>query len=277
MNFVETKVEAVFVCEHRPLRDGEKPKRRGQTTMFEGTGEINAKFIEKITDPLLSYKVTIKHDGSCSKITIRKELMEDGNEKVICQIFKRYDTREGNLPKEGGVPGGYNESGGVDFYWIDVTQSVNPDDQWYQSTLVRDVDGNIFAINMIVVNEESGYEIKAVPVEEIETGTYEILGPKIQANFYGLPLDSVTTISVLKKGVLYKVEVPLHYFIRHGSFEVKDVNFTVENITLDSIREYILSHIYEGLVFHFSDGTLMKVNRGHIGVEVDKETPLRLI
>jgi len=226
----------------------------------------------------VTWTATIKIDGSCSRIDVIKP--EDGS-KTHVKVYKRYDTRDGNLPKGGGVPGGYKDDGRVDFYWIDVTDSTHPDDQYYQATLVRNENWEIMAINLVLPHE-NGTEVKivAVPIEEIESGTYEIIGPKVQGNPYNLPVDVMTVVEVRKKkGIIGKSEVPVHYFVRHGIFEIKDFKslYTVENFTLDSIIEYITSHDYEGIVFHFDDGSLMKVNRGHIGVEIEKEKGLKFI
>jgi len=274
-NDVQTKIEAIFLCDHRPLKPGESPKRKGQTTMYEATGEVNPLFINKLNT--LSFTPTIKIDGSCSKIDVTQTLLE-GITMFSANIYKRYDTRDGNLPKGGvGVPGGMNENGRVDFYWIDVTRSEHPDDQYYRSTLVRNNEGVITAINLVVPSDDGKEAIlTAVPLEEIESGSYELIGNKVQGNPYKIP-DEMTTVEVRKKGTLGNYEVPKHYFVRHGAFVIKDFDFTVENITLESIKEYILGHDYEGIVFHFSDGSLMKVNRGHINEEVDRERGLKFI
>jgi len=265
---VETKIHAVLSCAHRSLLPNEKPKRNGQTTMFAATGALDPLFVSKITN--LTYKATIKHDGMCSKIV--------KNPNNTIQIYKRYDTREGNIPTVGIPADQKNESGGYDFYWIEVTSSTDPSDQYYQSTMNRDERGNIISVNIIVPNGQNGYELSRVNIADIVTGTYELVGPKVQSNVYHMPLDDMVVVSVVRKGKLYNnVEVPRHFFIRHGAFEIVDRTFTIDNTSLESFTEYVVGHGYEGIVFHFSDGTLMKINRGHVGVDVDTKEGLKII
>eukprot|EP01129_Flabellula_baltica_P015056 TRINITY_DN7428_c0_g1_i1.p1 TRINITY_DN7428_c0_g1~~TRINITY_DN7428_c0_g1_i1.p1 ORF type:complete len:278 (-),score=56.41 TRINITY_DN7428_c0_g1_i1:48-881(-) len=270
LNPVETKVTAVYECQHRPLKEGETPKRKGQDTVFEATGNLTTKFIEKLTDESLTFEATIKHDGMCSKIE-----KDETTGKI--SVFRRYDVRPFKQRKipENSVPAGVNpNSGVVDFYWIDITDKIHsPNEQYYQSTLIRDDQGSIVAIRMIVPIMGEGnctYEMVEVPVEDIQTGTYELVGPKVQGNIYDMDEQDVVPGQLMSKGKLRDVEIAKHYFIKHGAFPVLDRAFgSIELCGLDDVREYIVNKQFEGIVFHFSDGSLFKVNRGHIGVEIE--------
>ena len=60
------KVPAALCVGQRPLREGEVPKRSGQTWIFEASGGLNP---ELDSSQLSSAKVTVKHDGSCCLVT----------------------------------------------------------------------------------------------------------------------------------------------------------------------------------------------------------------
>ena len=110
-------------------------------------------------------------------------------------------------------------------------------------------------------------------------GTYELIGPKVQCNHYGLPSFEVS-VNIDKKGVIKPVKVPRQYLIPHGKYCIKD--FPYEQLIkhenpLKFIREYIVSRNIEGLVFrHQNDNVFYKVNRNHIGVPLQKGQVLSL-
>lgn len=80
---VETKIKAAFVCQHRPLLPGEKPKRAGQDTVFEATGEVHSELLallQSSNSEQHHVHVTVKHDGMCSKIV----RTQDGTHSTSC-------------------------------------------------------------------------------------------------------------------------------------------------------------------------------------------------
>lgn len=94
-NPVLGKLAAVLECAHRPLREGEVPKRRGQSTVYEATGNINLSVgcsSLHLYHLLDTASVTIKHDGTCCYIT------EGG------QYCKRLDIRPPKPGKKGKAP-----------------------------------------------------------------------------------------------------------------------------------------------------------------------------
>ena len=105
LNPVETKLPAMFVCEHRPLKQGETPKRRGQDTVFEATGAIDPQFLANWDNHVVRRFVTIKHDGMCSKLVRTENRL---------QMFRRYDVRKGQTPPPKSVPAGTNHEGTLD-------------------------------------------------------------------------------------------------------------------------------------------------------------------
>lgn len=168
---------------------------------------------------------TIKFDGtSC--------LIEDG------KVFKRYDRKlkkqflkhkskpdfvaephmfkdapEGFIPcepepdrKTGHWPG-----------WVEIDAN-SPNDKWHVEAI----------------------EYLDVPLGSLENGTYELVGPKIGVNHYGLDR---------------------HEFWKHGSVVV-DVEPTFE-----AIKAWLDNNIEEGLVFHHPDGRMAKIRRKDFGLD----------
>jgi len=174
---------------------------------------------------------TIKFDGtSC--------LIEDG------KVFKRYDRKlkkqflkhkskpdfvadasmfkdapEGFIPcepepdrKTGHWPG-----------WIEIDIN-SPNDKWHVEA-IENLD---------------------VSIDSLENGTYELVGPKIGVNHYGLDR---------------------HEFWKHGSVVV-DVEPTFE-----AIKAWLENNIEEGLVFHHPDGRMAKIRRKDFGLEWSTTPP----
>eukprot|EP01125_Pyxidicula_operculata_P018132 TRINITY_DN6422_c0_g1_i1.p1 TRINITY_DN6422_c0_g1~~TRINITY_DN6422_c0_g1_i1.p1 ORF type:complete len:274 (+),score=39.08 TRINITY_DN6422_c0_g1_i1:39-860(+) len=267
LNNVETKIPAVLICEHRKLRDNEKPKRKGQTTVYEATGGINSNFLEMWRDPNLNKVVTVKHDGMCSKF-------EKSGDKVI--LYRRYDVRKGNVPPSGSTPAGTNDDGEVEFYWIDVTNSRDPGDQYFLSALTKKEEKQFVSL-IVPSNSSPGWEIVDHPLEDIMPGTYELIGPKVQNNRYNLPTNVETSVVLDKKGKDPSREylIPKHYYVRHGAFVIDDEVFNPIGIDYPSLKDFILNNNFEGLVFHFSNTRMFKINRGHIGEELKESDYLR--
>jgi hypothetical protein len=64
-------------------------------------------------------------------------------------------------------------------------------------------------------------------------GTYELLGPKINGN---------------------PERYPAHVLIKHGEYILHDAPRTFEEL-----KEYLLQHDYEGIVWHHPDGRMVKI------------------
>jgi hypothetical protein len=74
---------------------------------------------------------------------------------------------------------------------------------------------------------------------DLPDGTYELVGPKVQSNRYGLDT---------------------HQLWRHGSVIVE-----VER-TREALIEWLATHDEEGLVFHHPDGSMAKIRRKDFGL-----------
>jgi len=242
-------------CEHRPLKVGEKPKRKGETTIYEATGGLNPQFIELWQSPI-QRQVTIKHDGTSMKIA------KDDSERL--RIYKRYDVRK-KTPPLGSLPGGYNDDGSIEFVWIDITDSTDPSDKYMTSAFRKTPTGQISGIYGITLTGNTPQYI-IWSNDTITPGTYELIGSKIQNGRYLLPTET-SEVQVCEKGQLENKVVERHYFIRHGSFIIDEIfSQEVKELSLVGFREFILKYKLEGIVIHFENNKLFKVNRGHIGV-----------
>lgn len=246
---VNDKIGSALVCEHRKLREGEKAKEAGRTTVYEATGELNSEFEEALKEGLL--EATWKIDGTCCLI--------DGG-----KLYRRFDIRDGKAMPEGALPGEKDEKGKIKICWLLVNGSVNPQDICHLSALEN--------INGFWTLDEELKPIVRSFTDEV--GTYELIGPKVGPNPYRLEEVEVT-MKLMSKGVLKDRIFPRHYLVRHGEYKVR--KFPREELLASSdpvgfFRNMIHSNKVEGIVFrHVDDPKIFfKVNQGHIGPEKDE-------
>jgi len=266
---VEGKVDAVLICEHRQLKQGETAKRRGQTTVYEATGQVDPVFLDNLGD----YIASVKLDGTSCKITVDPVTN-------IARFYKRRDIRDGNIPN-GAIPGSsLNEKGQPDIAWIDITDSTDPDDKYHLAAIHRELDTNgVTTLKYWTIDTSN------TPVLKVMTnGTFELVGPAIQNNPYGLLKDSLVPVrlnSKSKKGEFSIHQLPRHYLFEHGCFPVKDFDFNMflssdpvslsQQDPVQRARDFIVNNRIEGIVFHpqHEDFPMFKINRGHIGVDIE--------
>jgi len=99
---------------------------------------------------------------------------------------------------------------------------------------------------------ESKYH-REIPTEclgMLDDGTYELIGPKVQGNPYGLRQ---------------------HMLVKHGS-EVVGLDLNDANNPFYFIQGFLSIHNGEGIVFHHPDGRMAKITRKHYGYTWPKET-----
>ena len=100
-------------------------------------------------------------------------------------------------------------------------------------------------------NPEDVYHLEAFlanATNHWEDGTYELVGPKVRFNPHGLER---------------------HELLRHGA-EVVEVERSYS-----AIREWLIRHEEEGLVFHHPDGRVAKVRRKDFGIDWNLEADPR--
>ena len=159
---------------------------------------------------------TRKWDGTCT-------LIENG------EISRRYDCKHGKTPPVGFIP--TDNPDPITGHWPGWVKSdkFNPkgDEKFFVEAYV-----NTFG------------SLDAVP----ENGTYELCGPKINAN---------------------PEKLDKHIFIKHGNV-ILDVPRN-----LDGIREFLKNNYIEGIVFHRGNGDMCKIKRVDFGFEWNGKTKKR--
>lgn len=247
MSFVNDKMKSAFECKMRSLNEGEEPKREGQNTVYEATGNLNPEFVADLKAGEL--QASVKIDGTCCMISAGT-------------LYRRLDIRKGAVPPNNAIMGAL-ENGVAKICWVPVNGSTDGGDKWHLSAIDK--------YGFWSWNPKDGPYM--VPWDDVlEDTTFELIGPKVQANLYGIP-EALTSVSVVSKKVLTNVQVPRHYLIRHGDFTF---DFPTESLLLASdkvawFKNFILSNNIEGIVFrkenvyYNRDDKYYKVNRGHIG------------
>lgn len=157
---------------------------------------------------------TVKWDGTCCMVTDR-----DG-ESVL---WRRYDAKHGKTPPPGFMPAqDPDPATGHWPGWVRCRRD-NPADRWHFEA----------------------YDAGVVPYE----ATYELVGPKVQGNPYGLTH---------------------HTLFRHG-FNILD------NVPrdFDGLRAWFADNPIEGIVWHHPDGRMVKIKRRDFGLPwpVKQERP----
>lgn len=143
---------------------------------------------------------TIKHDGTSCMI-------EDG------VLYKRFDAKKGKTPPEGWLPCEAAPDANTGHWpgWVKV-DATDPASKWHVEAFE----------------------------EGLENGTYELVGPKVQGNRYGLDR---------------------HELWRHGR-DIVEVERTQE-----AMLQWLMENEGEGLVFHHPDGSMAKVRRKDFGLK----------
>jgi len=234
---VLTKLPSALECVNRPLKEGERPKRKGQSTVFEATGKISPSVD---VDALRAARVTVKVDGTCCYVS------EDG---VLCA--RRDIRKNGEAPPEAIQI----SDDGVCFIPLPYQQPVDATYKYHHAALANSEQAHSLD------NEGQPIVITMKPGM-----TYELIGTKIQGDLYQCPADVKVEVQTTKKNEL----LPRHYLIEHGAFEIS--TFNMDDFLADPLtyaRDFITGAGLEGIVFHCPGGKIYKINRGHIGVKVD--------
>lgn len=97
---------------------------------------------------------------------------------------------------------------------------------------------------IIVGNEPESKWHREARINGLPSGTYELVGPKIQNNPYNLNQ---------------------HLLWAHGMKISED--FTIIERSFEGIREFLTDFLQEGIVFWHSDGRMVKIRRSDYGLE----------
>lgn len=198
------KLKTVFVID-RSTGLATHEVQKGAEWIFEGLGEA-----------------TIKFDGS--------SVLKKGN-----QFYRRMDRK---LSKKWAIEKRYGrlENMTAEMFapakegWIPAEEKPDLKTGHWPGWMPVHVD-----------NPSDKYHFEAISnaPEDMVDGTYELVGPTLQMNIYGMDK---------------------HQLVRHGSVVV-----TVER-TYDGIKQFLEDNYIEGLVFHGPDGQMFKVRRKDFGI-----------
>ncbi len=144
-----------------------------------------------------------KYDGTAVLVD------EQGN------LFRRLELRGGKAPPEGFRQVDDDMNTGKVIGWVPV--SYGPEDKWYRDALAR-------------------------RTEQLEPGTYELVGPKVQGN---------------------PEKFEQHTLVRHDFCE------GVGNLdrTYEGIQEFLSGAGWEGIVFNHPDGRMAKIKARDFGIK----------
>nr|XP_045009507.1 uncharacterized protein C12orf29 homolog isoform X3 [Jaculus jaculus] len=233
---VQRKMPCVFVTE---VKDGPSAKREHQPFKVLATETVSDKAIDA---DVYSAIPTEKVDGTCCYITTYKEFLwnieEDFKPVPECWIpAKEIEHRDGKpVPDENGhIPG-----------WVPVEKNSK---QYCWHSSVVNYEFHIALVLRLHPDESGLLEVTAVPLSELLEQTLELVGTNVNGNPYGLGSK----------------KYPLHYLIPHGAFQVSNLP-TLNYGDLLSWFEGCREGKIEGIVWHCSDGCLIKVHRHHLGL-----------
>ncbi|KAI4785737.1 hypothetical protein KUCAC02_037585, partial [Chaenocephalus aceratus] len=131
--------------------------------------------------------------------------------------------------------------------WVPV-QKDNKQYCWHGSVLDPE-GGAVLVLRPGGDEDEEELEVSAVPLADQMERTLELIGTNVNGNPYGLGSK----------------KQPLHLLVSHGSFGVRNPPPVDFHQISSWLREGPGGRV-EGLVWHCSDGTLIKVHRHHLGL-----------
>jgi hypothetical protein len=165
-------------------------------------------------------KPTVKFDGTCC-------LFKGG------QWFKRYDAKAGKTPPSDFVPAQLEADSVTGHWpgWVPVTAS----DKWHNEAI---------KLGMATTGVTAGRYAEMRPFKDGQT--YELIGPKINAN----PESAIS-----------------HVMVEHGAADFRVLNLTFEGIkeTLATAKERF-GKSFEGIVWHHHDGRMVKIKTKDFGL-----------
>lgn len=179
---------------------------------YEGTRRVYNEVVEGCEWVLAGEgKPTEKFDGtSC--------LLENG------KLYKRYDAKAGKTPPTDFIPA-QSEPDEVTGHWPGwLPVGDGNEDKWH-----------VEAYNHFLMDTHT---------ERDFSGTYELVGPKVQSNPYKLSE---------------------HILLKHGSFSAA-VNINEPPRDYEGLKAWFEEHAVEGIVWHHPDGRMCKIKRRDFGL-----------
>lgn len=154
---------------------------------------------------------TAKMDGTCC-------MVRNG------QLYKRYDAKKGKVPPAGFEPA--QDPDPVTGHWPGwiLVSAGDPADKWHREAWTKSVE----------------LDHAGQPAAILGDGTYELVGPKVQGNPYGLSS---------------------HYLDKHGLIVLHAPR------TFDGLKAWFPNVTHEGIVWHHPDGRMVKIKRKDFGYQ----------
>lgn len=151
---------------------------------------------------------TVKFDGTCC-------LIREG------QLYKRYDAKKGKTPPADWEPAQENPDPITSHWpgWLPVGDG--PEDQYHREALEATI----------------GHSDR--PLRDT---TYELVGPKVQGNPYGLTFRQLWS---------------------HGSVILGNIP---ADLGFGTLHQWLTDHVVEGIVWHHPDGRMAKLKRKDFGL-----------
>ncbi|XP_023365080.1 uncharacterized protein C12orf29 homolog isoform X2 [Otolemur garnettii] len=247
---VQRKVPCVFVTE---VKEEPSAKREHQPFKVLATEAVSHKALDA---DIYSAIPTEKVDGTCCYVTTYKDqpyLWARLDRKPNKQADKRFKNFL------------HSKDNSKEFFW-NVEEDFKPAPEcWIPAKEIEQLDGNPvpdenghipvnyeFEIALVLRHhpDDPGLlEISAVPLSDLLEQTLELIGTNINGNPYGLGSK----------------KHPLHLLIPHGAFQITNLP-TLKHNDLLSWFEGCREGQIEGIVWHCSDGCLIKVHRHHLGL-----------
>lgn len=160
---------------------------------------------------------TRKYDGTCCMI-------KDG------ELYARYDVKNGKKPPKGFIPA--QEPDSITGHWPGWVKCDRDNNQWkYHFEAVDDFQKFL---------ERTGAKRTV-----LLNGTYELCGPKIQAN---------------------PERFNKHILIKHSAAEMY-VDISSPPRTFNELKDWFVGKDIEGIVWHHPDGRMVKIKKKDFGLE----------
>ncbi|CAB1454884.1 unnamed protein product [Pleuronectes platessa] len=281
---VQQKIPCVFVTE---VKEEQSRKRESQQFRVVATEQVNPVALEADIDCALA---TEKLDGTCCYVTLYKGqpyLWARLDRKPNKQAEKRFKKYQHTHRSAKGFTWNVEEDfRTVPETWIPAHQVKHhngypmPDDLghipgwvpvekdnkqycWHSSVL--DYEVGVALVLRPKANDEDMLEIVAVLLADLMEQTLELIGTNVNGNPYDLVELSVVSVSVARDGLGSKKQ-PVHFLVSHGSVKFR----TPPPLDFKQLRSWFHEcpeSRVEGIVWHCSDGTLLKVHRHHLGLK----------
>lgn len=272
---VQQKIACVFQTE---VKEEQSRKRDGQPFQVVATESLNPVALEADVDGALA---TEKLDGTCCYVTVYKgqphlwARLDRKPNKQADRRFKKYQhahrSSKGftwNVEEDfKTVPGTWIAAHGVKHVdgqpvpdehghipgWVPVEKD-NKQYCWH-SSVVDHQQGAALVLRPAVDGEDL-LEVAAVPLADLLEETLELIGTNVNGNPYGLGSK----------------KQPLHCLVSHGSIRIRNPP-PVDVQQLQAWFQESPEGRVEGIVWHCSDGTLLKVHCHHLGLRWPDGTP----